>query len=746
MPAQKRKGVKTTKSNLPSRGSMNSNSSGGSNNPSLSKKPSKKKQKTDKRKRDWLQDCQELYGDQDNALKVLEEQAGIHYKPLIKTTLKCFEEIKDAYLVWAGFMFRKDPETVAKRLRFGAPFPDVKDIKTFYALAAKKGKSRLGATGMSHKSLKTFHRQFLSMVLFQWYRNTGERVPDKDAEQLLNHATGESQHFTIIKGSVLGQWLRGMGMRHVFFWFISNSEGGPEVQVVLQWEFNKNMHLSEAKRTSSNMSTLSIEQVDMDGVLSLLALADHYSVCEEKLIELFEHPEKITKFPYKVEVKKDMASQPVFCLIDEKTPATYNTVNNTLRRLGRQLGWPRHTMNSEHGKTTYQTMYHGVNLSALRFGHTSDTRVMRLMSSVSQGKRPISDSTDRVISMLEADIEMHSLIEAHAKALEAISAKYPSYSYDPHTIETGILSFRLNKNYGLTFWLIISKSLTSIPSSSIKPTLDDCASIIHNTLEELSAKPPLYHLVHMDPKHGRLRALRYYRALLQWEESMKKLICPFCNTSQKKSSWVKHLHCCEENQSPGHVRCALCNVLVAIEDPSESDTALPENFCLGDPHFAACFETWYSRVISGLDMKTIDMEEAEAADDGNEGRPFKWDHGVNNCIANTIGTTIYMCPICLFNADLPWPKRLYYSEDEKPIMCHIIGHMHRSQNDSRFRAAGSFTCPFTDCPLLLKGVVNRSCIAQRQQVLLGVLKQREVREQRGQEAGAKWVKQRGEMS
>jgi len=88
------------------------------------------------------------------------------------------------------------------------------------------------------------------------------------------------------------------------------------------------------------MSTLALEQVDMDGVLSLLALADYYSVCEEKCIELFEHPEKITKFPYKVKVKKNMALEPVFRLIDEKTPATYNTVNNALRRLGRQLGWP----------------------------------------------------------------------------------------------------------------------------------------------------------------------------------------------------------------------------------------------------------------------------------------------------------------------------------------------------------------------------------------------------------------------
>ncbi|KAL4075328.1 hypothetical protein V8B97DRAFT_1915926 [Scleroderma yunnanense] len=410
------------------------------------------KKMQEKHSQTFLQDCQELYGDHNNALKVLEEHAGIHYKPVVQSTLKRFDQIKDAYLTWAGYMFHEDSEVAARRLHFGAPFPDVKEIKTFYDLVAKKGNSRLGATGMSHKSLKTFHRQFLSM----WHRNTGEKVPSKDAEQLMNHATVLALHYN--QGQRTGAMVEGHGYEgtshtlmwkaspNVFFWIISNSEGGPDVQVVLQWEFNKNMHLSEAKRTSSNISTLALEQVDMDGVLSLLALADHYSACEEKFMDLFEHPEKISKFPYKVEVKKSIAAQPVFRLTDEKTPVTYNTVNNTLRRLGRQLGWKNkipehhfkyllgHTMNSEHGKTTYQSMYRGVDLSAIRFGHASDTWVMKLMSSISQGKDPISGPADRVLAMLEANIEMHTLVEAHAKALEAIAAKYPQYLYDPRTI------------------------------------------------------------------------------------------------------------------------------------------------------------------------------------------------------------------------------------------------------------------------------------------------------------------------
>jgi len=84
-------------------------------------------------------------------------------------------------------------------------------------------------------------------------------------------------------------------------------------------------------------------------------------------------------------------------------------------------------------------MYRGVDLSALRFGHASDTRVMKLMSSISQGKDPISGSADRVFTMLNADIELHSLVEAHANALEAISAKYPEYLYDPRrTIESEV--------------------------------------------------------------------------------------------------------------------------------------------------------------------------------------------------------------------------------------------------------------------------------------------------------------------
>ena len=95
-------------------------------------------------------------------------------------------------------------------------------------------------------------------------------------------------------------------------------------------------------------------------------------------------------------------------------------------------------MNLEYGKTTYQTKYCSVDLSALQFEHTSDTWVIRLMSSISQGKHPISDSTDRVISMLEANIKMHSLVEAHVKTLETISTKYLNYSYDLWTIENEV--------------------------------------------------------------------------------------------------------------------------------------------------------------------------------------------------------------------------------------------------------------------------------------------------------------------
>ena len=63
---------------------------------------------------------------------------------------------------------------------------------------------------------------------------------------------------------------------------------------------------------------------------------------------------------------------------------------------------------------------------------------MRLMLSISQEKYPISNSTDRVISMLKTDIKMHSLFKAHAKTLKAISTKYPHYSYDLWTIETEV--------------------------------------------------------------------------------------------------------------------------------------------------------------------------------------------------------------------------------------------------------------------------------------------------------------------
>jgi len=64
---------------LATRGSTDSNSSGGSSK--------EKKQKVDKRKRDWLRDCQEFFGSRENALKAIEEHAEVHYKPVVETTL-----------------------------------------------------------------------------------------------------------------------------------------------------------------------------------------------------------------------------------------------------------------------------------------------------------------------------------------------------------------------------------------------------------------------------------------------------------------------------------------------------------------------------------------------------------------------------------------------------------------------------------------------------------------------------------
>jgi len=64
---------------------MDSNSSGESSK--------KKKQKVDKRKRDWLQDCKDLFGSRENALKAIEEHAVIHYKPLVQTSLRRLDEV-----------------------------------------------------------------------------------------------------------------------------------------------------------------------------------------------------------------------------------------------------------------------------------------------------------------------------------------------------------------------------------------------------------------------------------------------------------------------------------------------------------------------------------------------------------------------------------------------------------------------------------------------------------------------------
>ncbi|KAL4076939.1 hypothetical protein V8B97DRAFT_1915132 [Scleroderma yunnanense] len=260
----KKKNARKTQLNLPSRGFMTSNSSGGSNDVSLSKKLSTKKQK-------------ELCGDHNNALKILERHAGIHYKPVVQSTLKHFDQIKDAYLIWAGCNWdvTQEPKNIS---------PAIFSMKYW-------GKGPQQKCRAAYKCKSGY--------ILVWIFNNILLVREKFCVDLI-------KYHQILSLLISDTFVMQSMLQNVFFWIISNSEGGPDVQVVLQWEFNKNMHLSEAR--SSNISTLALEQVDMDGVLSLLELADNYNACEEKFMDLFEHPKKISKFLYKVEVKKSMAT------------------------------------------------------------------------------------------------------------------------------------------------------------------------------------------------------------------------------------------------------------------------------------------------------------------------------------------------------------------------------------------------------------------------------------------------------
>ncbi|KAK7437345.1 hypothetical protein VKT23_018590 [Stygiomarasmius scandens] len=150
-------------------------------NPSKAKKNRKSKQNVDRRS--TIQEKISQFTNEKNLQTITEERNSIHFKPVHPETQKKYEEIKIDFAAFLASSLKISEEQVLTTyMHHGSTWFNLAQIKTFFEMMAKTGRSRLGEQGWSQKTLLRYRGLFVSM----WYQATLYRPSTHETSQLTN--------------------------------------------------------------------------------------------------------------------------------------------------------------------------------------------------------------------------------------------------------------------------------------------------------------------------------------------------------------------------------------------------------------------------------------------------------------------------------------------------------------------------------------------------------------------------------
>ncbi|THH18961.1 hypothetical protein EW146_g2122 [Bondarzewia mesenterica] len=425
------------------------------------------------------------------------------------------------FIEFMTFKHNGDVNKAQDMVKQNAPFPPIKYVKAFLHFLATTGTSALGIEGVSGWSLNTvriFKNRFCAAVkretggsgqpskeeteqLSNYINDLAKKqkgittkrrekksIREQDLEDIINTLMDPSFVFRDIfqklelhayisilynEGQQPGTIVEGRtykGTNQCLLWkdiraFVVgwSDEGGPEVQLLLQWRHNKFMRDMEEMETRSNMHTLPVNKSHLDGVLSILAMGSYLDVWVDNIHDLLSSRNNIKLFPHAIRIKPEAQHKAVF-VQGKGEASTYGSMHNFFQRLKAVSGYDNlsarmfryafagqmvgkmpdhhvrylmgHVSRSKLAKFTYQTPDRAIDVTATRWGTTAHTETAEYASSVAYNhnkdahSRPSHTADDRVIAHLKTDGVILQLLEEHARACDEVEK---CHGVDPQT-------------------------------------------------------------------------------------------------------------------------------------------------------------------------------------------------------------------------------------------------------------------------------------------------------------------------
>ncbi|KIJ62777.1 hypothetical protein HYDPIDRAFT_29929 [Hydnomerulius pinastri MD-312] len=247
---------------------------------------------------------------------------------------------------------------------------------------------------------------------------------------------------------------------------------------------------------------------------------------------------------------------------------------------------------------------------------------------------------------------------------------------------------------------------------------DDFLMHVASTLDTISGRHPFLAAIDDDRENPRFAVIYRYIALLRADDVRDKGQCIWClhNESISKEKreydhrdhYSQHIWACESLHNPGTIRCNVCGSLVVDpesiteEDDPDGTGALAIEAALNS-HFEACFER-VKGMLAGED-DSLDDEDLEAEGKGKS-KVSITSGPTQLSVASRLGGSRrlmrrYLCPICVFDVDKPWPQRLNCWMSVEKLYQHLHSHYSNLSRKKIVRSGINYStrsvCNFPPC-------------------------------------------------
>ncbi|KAG9226810.1 hypothetical protein CCMSSC00406_0009728 [Pleurotus cornucopiae] len=492
-------------------------------------------------------------------------------------------------------------------------------------------------------------------------------------------------------------------------WVVSGWDDGVGINI----ECIITLNWMKGQRMVDSDLSLGRHNIHLDWQLMVLSLAIVGGVFEDDILAL--HKERPSRaMPFELKVRKEAHERPVW-LSKEKaeTPMRLATAQSMFRKLVKMLGWLNatfrsfryafarnmtekisktnlrylmgHSIRSQLAFRQYQVPDRPVDVTAARYqGEKESLGTSNHHSSVAW-RRTAPGTLHVLQEKLEKNKRLQMTISKFKAAELLVTNKYGSDAASYEMIDSDdkiVVKARDLWGLVLTHYNHIATEgaiHAPLPAQHELPSGDD-GVIVTETGNSPSSEDILQGLVNnVNPilcaiingnSNPRSSVLEHYVTTIGGDRLRLDGICIFCHSNpdatdeaankDHREHFSQHVMYCEVKNTPNTWRCPICALLIPVPNKGHSFSN-EESGTASDPTEEADLEERNQPKAS--ELKTF---ERYGALGGLSITSVIWGGGTK--------VTRVFCPICLYDENLPWSQRLYFTIMCKNMMDHIITH------------------------------------------------------------------------